>query len=87
MMNIKIENDFIVFRISHPTSINLNLKGYTIKQVLFDKDYNDFYVYFHEDIPELEVFDDEVWFSKEFGEEEYNRMRNIVDGGKDEIQN
>ena len=83
MMNIKIENDFMVFRISHPTSINLNLKGYTIKQVLFDKDYNDFYVYFNEDIPELEVLDDEIWFSKELGEEEYNRMRNIVDGGKD----
>jgi len=82
-MNIKIENDFMVFRISHPTSINLNLKGYTIKQVLFDKDYNDFYVYFNEDIPELEVLDDEIWFSKELGEEEYNRMRNIVDGGKD----
>ena len=85
-MNIKIENDFMVHRIAHPTCVELNLKGYTIKQVLFDMDYNDFYVYFNEDIPELEVLDDEIWFSKELGEEEYNRMRNIVDGGKDEIQ-
>ena len=86
-MNIKIENDFMVHRIAHPTCVELNLKGYTIKQVLFDMDYNDFYVYFNEDIPELEVLDKEIWFSKELGEEEYNRMRNIVDGGKDEIQN
>ena len=82
-MNIKIENDFMVHRIAHPNCVELNLKGYTIKQVLFDMDYNDFYVYFNEDIPELEVLDDEIWFSKELGEEEYNRMRNIVDGGKD----
>ena len=79
---IKIEKDFIINRIAHPSSVTLNLKGYTIKNVLWDMNYEDFYVYFVEVIDELQDLDYEIWFSKELNENEYNRMRQIIDGEK-----
>lgn len=80
-MKLKIKEDFIVERISHPDSVVLNLKGLTIKDVI-ELHNSDFCLGFEEKVKDLETLNDEVWFSKEFHGEEFNRMRNILKEGE-----
>tara|TARA_R100000995_G_C3413582_1_gene90561 strand:+ start:106 stop:348 length:243 start_codon:yes stop_codon:yes gene_type:complete len=78
-MKILINEDFEIKRDSHPNTIHFNLKGYTINDVIEMETNNDFVVYFKEKTKDLELLDNEIWFSYEENNLEWHKMKLIIE--------